>query len=51
VLLDPAAYAPRTKLGRAVQSLHAVLDDLQACSPSLIPTKAGLGYSPSNMTR
>jgi NTE family protein len=51
VLLNPAAYAPRTKLGRAVQNLHAVLDDLQACSPSLMPTNAGLGYSPSNMTR
>ncbi len=51
VLLDQAAYTPRTRLGRAVHELHAVLDDLQACSPSLIPAGLGLGYSQANMTR
>ncbi len=51
MLLDQAAYAPRTRLGRAVQELHMVLDDLQACSPSLIPPGLGLGYSQANMTR
>jgi predicted acylesterase/phospholipase RssA len=47
-LLNHANYTPRTRLGRAVRDLHTVLDDLQACSPSLIAADLGLSYSQAN---
>jgi predicted acylesterase/phospholipase RssA len=50
-LLNKPVFPARTRLGRAVQSLNVVLDDLQTCSPSLMPAQTGLGYSPSNLTR
>mgnify|MGYP000943544943 FL=1 len=50
-LLASTAYRPGTRLGKAVQDLQAVLDDLQAYSPSLMPASTGLSYSQPNMSR